>query len=259
LVLGAAAVGRGVRVQWARSTIPATALLGFLGIALHQWLQATGLITATATATSWIVATVPVFVAILSWAVLGEPMGARRIAGMFIASAGVLVLLSAGDLGNLLRGRFGTVGDGLIGLSALNWAIFTVLSKRTLMRSSTVQGQTYDRQDASLATMFKVMAAGWLMTLLWGIVAGGWRDLGQLSLQGWAALLYLGVACSGLAYLFWYQALGVIDAAHAGAYLYIEPFVTTVFASMLLGEVITIATGVGGIAILAGVWLVGSR
>lgn len=36
------------------------ALLGFLGITFHQWLQVTGLVTAKATTTAWIITTIPI-------------------------------------------------------------------------------------------------------------------------------------------------------------------------------------------------------
>src|SRR6185503_7084829 len=39
------------------------ALLGFLGITFHQWLQSTGLVTAQATTTGWIIASTPIFMA----------------------------------------------------------------------------------------------------------------------------------------------------------------------------------------------------
>jgi drug/metabolite transporter (DMT)-like permease len=39
------------------------AFLGFLGITFHQWLQSTGLETAQATTTSWILSSVPIFIA----------------------------------------------------------------------------------------------------------------------------------------------------------------------------------------------------
>ena len=52
------------------------------------------------------------------------------------------------------------------------------------------------------------------------MVAGGlWLVWGSEEL--WA-LIFLGVAASGLAYLFWYGALGVADATEAGAFVYLE-------------------------------------
>src|SRR5215211_3784451 len=54
------------------------AILGFLGITFHQWLQSTGLLTAQATTTAWIVATMPVFMAILGLLFLKERLACYR-------------------------------------------------------------------------------------------------------------------------------------------------------------------------------------
>ncbi|HLP80996.1 MAG TPA: DMT family transporter, partial [Nitrosomonas sp.] len=51
------------------------ALLGFLGITFHQWLQSNALQTSEASTTAWIVSTTPVFMAILGWIVLKEKLG----------------------------------------------------------------------------------------------------------------------------------------------------------------------------------------
>src|ERR1700751_3791178 len=60
LILGATVVARKQFALPKRRELAYFALLGFLGVTLHQWLQATGLMTAAATNTAWIVATIPV-------------------------------------------------------------------------------------------------------------------------------------------------------------------------------------------------------
>jgi drug/metabolite transporter (DMT)-like permease len=235
----------------ARRDLPLLFLLGLIGVALHQWLQATGLQTAAASVSSWIVATIPIFVALLGWVFLRERLGPWRALGIGLAGAGTVAVASGGRLIGLISGQVGTVGDALMAVSALNWAVFTVLSKRVL----TSDGKT--GQEASpLSKTLVMMAFGWLATLPWAALDGGWRGLGSLSIGGWAALLFLGVACSGLAYLFWYDALQVVDATQVGAFLYLEPLVTSLLALPLLGEPLTAALGLGGATILIGVWMV---
>jgi len=107
-------------------------LLGFLGITFHQWLQSNGLVTAQATTTAWIVATTPVFMALLGWLALKEHLGWWRVVGILLATLGVLLVVSRGDLRALSIGKFGAYGDYLILVSALNWAVFSILSRRGL-------------------------------------------------------------------------------------------------------------------------------
>lgn len=223
--------------------------LGLSGISLHQWLQATGLQTASATVTSWIVASIPVFVALLGWLVLHESMDRGRVTGIVLAAAGVMLVVSNGDLRGLVAGTRGAPGDMLIVLSACNWAAFTIVSKHFMQRSS--------RRPATM--MLYVMGFGWLSSLAWLGVEGGGQAVLRLSAAGWWALAFLGLACSGLAYLFWYDALERIDATQAGVFLYFGPLVTAALAWPILGEPVGAAMLAGGAAILAGVWLVNRR
>lgn len=72
------------------------ALLGFLGITFHQWLQSNGLQTSRASTIAWIVATSPVFIAILGWLALKESLRLGAPGDILIlisAFSGVIILL----------------------------------------------------------------------------------------------------------------------------------------------------------------------
>jgi drug/metabolite transporter (DMT)-like permease len=104
--------------------------------------------------------------------------------------------------------------------------------------------------------MLYVMGFGWLFALILSYDAQAWGALLGLNLEGWLALAFLGVFCSGLGYVFWYGGLERIPASRVGAFLYLEPIVTAIAASGMLGEVVTPYTWLGGAAIVIGVWLV---
>ena len=223
------------------------ALLGFLGITFHQWLQSTGLVTSQATTTSWIVASIPIFMALLGWLVLKEKLLWLQVAGILLSAFGVLLVVTRGDLGSLASGKFGTVGDFLVLISAPNWAVFSVLSQRGLKR-----------YPATLM-MFYVMAFGWLFSSVLFFARGGLSQIGYIPWDGWASIAFLGIFCSGLAYIFWYDALQALPVAQTGAFLYIEPVVTVIVAALILRERLYLATLFGGVLILAGVWLVNPK
>jgi drug/metabolite transporter (DMT)-like permease len=223
------------------------ALLGFVGITFHQWLQSTGLVTAQATTSAWIVATTPIFMALLGWYLLREKLGWLLWAGIIMAAAGVLLIVSKGDFSALMAGNFGAPGDLLMLISAPNWAIFSVLSRRGLQNHPAARMMLY------------VMGVGWLFTSILFFSGPGTSEFHLLPKDGWLSILFLGVVCSGLAYIFWYDGLQAIPASQVGVFLYLEPVITTLLAAFLLAEPLLWSSLVGGGIILLGVWLVNRR
>ena len=244
IILGLAARWRGQLALPQKKDIPYFALLGFIGITFHQWLQSTGLVTAQASTTAWIVATTPIFMALLGWLVLREKLIKIQVFGIVLATIGVLLVVSKGALSALgLKGSV-TPGDILIMISAPNWAIFSTLSRRGL------------KQNSAVLMMLYVMGFGWLFTSVLFFSGPGLFEIGQLTLPGWLSILFLGIACSGLAYIFWYDGLQAIPASQVGAFLYLEPLVAVVIAAIVLKEPVLLISLFGGGTILLGVWLV---
>lgn len=247
-VLGAAVLLRKQIPRFDLKTLGYLAMLGFLGITFHQLLQSNGLVTSQATTSAWIVASSPVFIAILGWLLLRESLGWTRVAGIAHAGFGVLLVVTDGNLESLSLGTFGRPGDILILISAVNWAVFSILSRRELERY------------AATPMMFVVMGSGWLFTWLPFLFTGpGLIEIVRLTANGWSAVGFLGIFCTGLAYIFWYDALKQIPASQVGAFLYLEPLVTVVVAAIVLQERFLFATAIGGAIILVGVWLVNRR
>src|SRR5688572_4444091 len=220
------------------------AVLGFLGITLHQWLQSNALQTSEAGTTAWIVSTTPIFMALLGWFLLKERLGWTKNLGILLAFLGVLVVVSKGNLGSISIGRFGAPGDVLVLISSINWAVFSALSRRGLKS-----------HPASLM-MFYLMVLGWGFTTILFLTTSGMDEILSVNFNGWMAVGFLGIFCSGLAYIAWYDALKALTTAETGAFLYIEPLVAVVVAFFVLGEAITLASILGGAVILFGVWLV---
>jgi len=215
--------------------------IGTLGITVHQWLQVTGLVTARASTTAWIITATPLTIAVVGWIVLGERLGWRQWVGIAVGAVGVLLVVSRGDWASLAAGSVGSIGDLLVSLSTITWALFSVYSRQAL------------RRHAAAPMMLYVMAGGWLVAAVpWG-ASGGIAEVGRLTGAGWTSIVFLGVFCSGLAYVYWYDALRVLPAARVGSLLYLEPLVTMAVAAVLLGEAITAVSIAGGVVILAGV------
>jgi len=244
LILGIAVAMRGQFALPNKKEWGYFSLLGFLGITFHQWLQSNGLPTSEAGTTAWIVSTTPVFMALLGWLVLKEGLNWIKSGGIILAFVGVLIVVSKGDLSSVSVGKLGAPGDFLILISAVNWAVFSVLSRRGL--------KSY---PASLM-MFYVMLLGWVFTSILFFMGTRIDEISNLTMNGWLGVAFLGVFCSGLAYIAWYDALQSLPAAQTGVFLYIEPLIAIIVAFFVLGEPVMPISLIGGGIILFGVWLV---
>jgi drug/metabolite transporter (DMT)-like permease len=232
---------RGALAWPPRETLAPLAAMGFVGVAFHQLLQARALTLTSAVSTGWLVGLIPLWSAILARLLLREPLGSRKLAGLAMGFLGAVLVVTRGDLGGGRLGLPATRGDLLVLASTLNWALYTVLGHPTLRRLGP------ERATAG------AMLAGWAMLVPLFVAQAGWRELPRLGPAGWGAVLFLGIACSGLGYLLWYRALERVEASRVATLLYLEPLVTMAAAVILLGEPVRAVTVVGGLLVLAGV------
>jgi len=223
------------------------ASLGFLGITFHQWLQSTALQTSRASTTAWIVATTPIFMALLGWLVLKEKLNWIQTSGIGLATMGVLLVVSDGDPTAISLNHFGAPGDILVLISSVNWAVFSALSRYGL------------KTHPAARMMFYVMTIGWLLSSILFFSGPGLNEIPRLTFNGWVGVVFLGFFCSSLAYIAWYDALQVLPTGQLGAFLYFEPPVAVIVAAIILAEPVTWAAMLGGVTILGGVWMVNRK
>jgi drug/metabolite transporter (DMT)-like permease len=219
-------------------------LMGFIGIFVHQMLQAHGLKLTSAVNTGWLIGLTPIWSAILAAIMLKERFGTQKILGLLLGFVGALLVISKGQISASTLALPSTKGDLLILLSTFNWSLYSVLGHPTLKRLGPLRATA------------GAMLAGWLMLLPFFVAGKAWRELAQLTSAGWLAIAFLGIGCSGLGYLFWYGGLERIDASAVASFLYVEPLVTFAAAVALLGEQFGPLTVIGGVILLTGVVLV---
>jgi drug/metabolite transporter (DMT)-like permease len=241
--IGALALLLIVRELPPRHAWPQLALMGFVGIFIHQMLQAFGLTMTAATSAGWLIGLTPLWSAVLSGIVLRERFGFWKIAGLILGFAGALLVVTRGDFTSAIFSKPQTLGDLLIFISTINWAIYSVLGHKTIRALG-------PRRATSGAMLF-----GALMLAPWFVYERAWTQLPGLSSKGWGALLFLAIGCSALGYLFWYGALERIEVSRVAALLYAEPLVTFAAAALLLGERLSAVVAIGGLLVLAGVVL----
>lgn len=184
-----------------------------------------------------LVACTPLFVALLALRFdRSERLGRRQLAGLLLGLAGVAALLglTPGSSGGSLT------GSALILLAALGYAIATLAIKRHL---------------TDLPPVAVSAAALCLGTALLAGPAAVTANVRWPSAGAFAALLALGIACTGVAFWAYYALIAAAGATRAAVSIYLTPGVAVLAGVTLLSEAFTGATGLGLAAILAGCWL----
>ncbi len=217
------------------------ALMGFVGIFVHQLTQSHALTLTTAVNTGWLIGLTPMWSAMLSAVALRERLGVWKIAGLVGGFAGALLVMTKGRLSAELFALPSTQGDLLVLATTVNWAVYSVLGHSTIRRLGA-------RRATSGAMLF-----GTAMIAPFFFARAGWRELPALTATGWTAVLFLGVGCSALGYLFWYGALDRIEVSRVAAFLYLEPFVTFAAAVILLREPVSPTVAAGGVLVVISV------
>lgn len=239
-ILGAVIVIKKIRFDFTRKEYISLAIASAI-ITFHFLIQITGLKYTTATNTGWIISITPLILAVISYLFLKEKIGRGTVIGIGVATFGVLMLFSKGDFGSLEW--LTSIGDWLILISAHTWAIYTAVIR------------TVSRSKNPLAVTVAVLLPTFVLTVGYLIIHNQWRVYASLPLDSTIALLFLAVLGTALAHWFWQEGVAKIGAAKAGIFLYLEPLSSTALGVAYLGESFGIFTAIGGLMVLAGVYL----
>ena len=217
-------------------------VLGITGGSMYFLTENAAMLYTTATNTSLIVCSCPLF-AMLLFALFyrqSEPIGRMQAVGSLLACLGMAVVV--------LNGHFvlhlSPLGDMLAFGACLCWAVYSLLMKPALERYST------------LFITRKVFFYGLVTILPYYALVPGFPPLSTILRPDvlWS-LLFLGVVASMLCFLVWNWVISRLGAVVATNWVYFNPITTIIFAWWLLDEQITSFFLVGTLLILAGMYL----
>ncbi|MBN1280430.1 MAG: DMT family transporter [Candidatus Thermoplasmatota archaeon] len=225
-----------------KKELPWLLVLGLTGVTLLYLFQFVGISSTNAPTAAVLINTNVIFIALLSAVVLHEQLSPKRLIGILLSFSGVIVIVFSGlstEVFSLTNGFF--IGCLLILLSALCWALYSLVGKRLLA--------TY---DAVVITTYAFLL-GILCYLPFVITRIG-PVLLHTTISGWLAVLCLAVACTVFGYLGWYYALHHTDASKAAVFLNFIPLFT-ILLSWFLGTPLTWVFLLGAAFIIYGVYL----
>lgn len=215
--------------------------LGLTGGSVYFLTENMALQYTTATNTSLIVCSCPLFATVLISLFFKEKFARGQLIGGLIAFVGMVVVV--------LNGQFvlhlSPLGDMLAFAACLSWAFYSLIIRLLADRYST------------LFINRKIFFYGLLSILPWfAVYPEEIPSAGQLLLpQVFSNLLFLSVIASLACYCVWticIKQLGVLEVTN---YVYLNPIATVVVAAIVLSEQITVWFIAGSAFILLGLYM----
>ena len=221
-------------------------LLGITGGSVYFLTENAAMLYTTATNTSLIVCSCPLF-AMLLFAIVyrhSEHISRMQALGSIIACMGMAVVV--------LNGHFvlhlSPLGDMLAFGACLCWAVYSLLMKSALERYS------------SLFITRKVFFYGLVTIIPYYYFVPGLPSMDVLFRpEVFWNLLFLSVIASMLCYIMWNWVIGKLGAVVATNWVYFNPITTIIFAWWLLHEQITVWFLLGSALILLGMYFADNK
>jgi len=195
-------------------------------------LQYVGIALTTATRTALLTQSNVVVTALVSWRLLGEPMGLTSFIALPLAILGVFLLVTGGDLSTLSGGQ--AAGDLLVILAGWMWSFFLVLNKHMV-----------SKKDTNISQMVVwVMLVTAIATAPFALILGN-MTRAVLPWEGWGAVAYTAAFCTVLPYLLFAKAQRFVSTTLAAIVLLIEVVVAIISSALILGEQLALGSGLG--------------
>ncbi len=217
------------------------ALLAAVGAAIFNYMIFRGIQSTTAINGALLNAAAPVYIVLLSLAGIGERSTAQRIAGILIAFAGLVTVVTHGSWQRLVGLEF-AAGDLWIAGAMFFWGLYTI----------GIRG--WNSTLPPLAGLAAIAAASVLLLVPVAAVeiAAGDARLVPTGASVWG-MLYLGGVGTAGSYVLWHYGIRRIGAAGGSLFLYLIPVFAALSAILILGEEIALYHLAGTVLIVGGI------
>ncbi|NRD77100.1 EamA family transporter [Bacillus sp. BRMEA1] len=214
------------------------AILGIIGVFGFNSFFFSGIKYTSPLNGALIMATNPLLTTILAYFILKNPLTKRQMLGIIFALTGVILVLTQGSW-EIIRTLSLSMGDLLILFGNLCWALYGVLGRKYLHKSSSMETTTY---TMIIGAVCLIVLSAFLPS----------PPLSKVTVSAWGAILFMAIFTSVLGYLWWNKGMETIGASNTSLFFNLVPVVTMIL-SILTGTAITIAQVLGTILVILGV------
>lgn len=212
---------------------------GLCGITLYYLLENIALTYTLASNIGIILSAAPLFTALLATVFLkNERFSLPFVIGFAVAIAGIVLIATAS--GKSLD--VNPIGDLMAITAALTWALYSILTRK-------IGSFGYNNIQMTRRIFFYGLLFMLPTLPLFGFEIGLERFSTPVNLF---TMLFLGLGASAVCFATWNYAVNSLGAVKTSAYIYAVPVINITAAMIVLGERLTMRTGIGAILTLAG-------
>jgi drug/metabolite transporter (DMT)-like permease len=198
----------------------------FFGIVMYFVFENSGLQYTTASNASMIVASLPIFTLFGETMFFKLKVTWKMIFSLILSMIGVVLVVTVNGKVDLSSARF--FGNLLVMGAIICWVIYTILNRRLS-----------DKYRSLAITTYQSMISIFLFLPFIVPEMKRWPAASNLSMPVLANLIFLGVFCSGFAYIFYIYAVRRLGATISSAFLNLVPVVTVFCGYVLLDETLS--------------------
>lgn len=216
-------------------------LSGVIGFALYNIALNQGEMTLDPGTAGFILSQIPVAMIVLAMIFLQERLNYYGWLGIVISILGVC-LIAFSKCETVSGGFKINIGIVYLLIAILCHAAYSIMNKPFLRKFNPIEFTTYAMWGGTLALLFYVPALS--------------HEIVHASLSAILAGIYIGIFPGAVAYITWGYALKHLPASEASSMFYALPLMTTLFSGMILSEIPTILSLIGGAVALVGAFVV---
>ncbi|MEY2595787.1 MAG: hypothetical protein RI965_1059 [Bacteroidota bacterium] len=214
-------------------------ILGLTGIFGYSYFFFNGLRLVEASHGALIVSLNPVLVMIMTSIKDKKKIDTIKIIGMILSIFGLMIVISRGNLNDLLSGF--TWGDAFMLGCPICWALYTFYAVDALKTTTPLQASTW-------ATL--------LGFCLLAICAPFENFPTQVNPMVWVAIAYLGICGTVLGFVWYYEGISKIGAVKTSVFNNLIPIFAMMLSVLILGERIETYALIGSVLVIGGVFII---
>ena len=217
---------------------------GMLGVLFNQGCFILGVSLTSPGEASLVTTTMPMWVMLLAWLILREPITLKKAGGIAAGATGAIILIFGSGSGSRASGDNPALGDLIVLCAQLSYALYLTLYRNFIRKYS-------------LLTLMKWMFLSAAVVALPGSVSLlADTDWAAISAVEWSGIGYVVVCGTYLAYICVMIGQKSLRPTLVGMYNYVQPIVATITGICLGLDQFTPVKGLAIVLIFSGVWLV---